>query len=205
MQKLYASAAVVATAALLLGSFYTIYAQRNADPFAACRSGAVAGGTIGGPFTLVDEAGATVIDKEVLAKPVLVYFGYSSCGDVCPLDNARNAEAADILEKQGFDVTPIFITVDPARDTPQVMAAYTDNLSPKMLGLTGSEEQIKAAAQSFKVYYHKADGTDEFYEVDHSTSTYLMLPGLGFADFFSREATAKEIADRTSCFLKASS
>ncbi len=154
-----------------------------------CRSGQVAGGTIGGPFTLVDETGKTVTDKDVLTKPSLVYFGYTFCPDVCPFDNARNAEAVDILEESGIDVTPVFISVDPKRDTPEILADFTNNLHPKMIGLTGTEEQVKAASLAYKTYFKMQEAEDEFYLVDHSTFTYLMLPGTGFAEFYKRDVT----------------
>jgi protein SCO1/2 len=177
--------------------------HQSADAFAQCRSGVVAGGQIGGPFTLTDTAGAAVTDQTLLAKPALIYFGYASCPDVCPIDNARNAEAADILAKQGLDVTPVFISVDPARDTPQVLGDYVSNFD-HLVGLTGTEAQVALAAKAYKVFYQLPEKRDPGYTVDHTTFTYLMLPKTGFADFFQRDATAQEIADRTACFLKAS-
>lgn len=200
--KLYAGLAAGAVAALLGGTFGYIKYQRASDPFADCRGSTVAGaGAIGGPFSLVDETGKSVTDKDVLAKPSLVYFGYTFCPDVCPLDGARNAEAVDILKKGGYDVTPVFITIDPQRDTPKVLADFTDTLHPDMIGLTGSAEQIKAAAAAYKVYYKKQDSGDQYYTVDHTTFTYLMLPGAGFADFFSRDVSAEDMAKRTACFI----
>ena len=118
----------------------------NEDQFAQCRQGQVAGGTaaIGGPFELVSETGKTVTDEDVLTEPSLIYFGYTFCPDVCPMDASRNAEAVDLLEGQGRIVQPVFISIDPARDTPEVLAEFTDYLHPRMLGLTGSAAQIKA-------------------------------------------------------------
>lgn len=170
--------------------------------FAECRGGTVAGGAIGGPLTLIDEAGAVVTDADLFKKPALVYFGYSFCPDVCPLDNVRNAEAVDILEERGFEVTPYFISVDPERDTPQAMAEYTGNIHERLVGLTGSPEQIKAAAAAYKVVYRSHLGEGEFYSVDHTTFTYLMLPGGVFADFFKRDDTADALAEKTACYLK---
>jgi protein SCO1 len=203
MLKVYAALAITAVAGLLGGTMLMIYSQQQNDPFAQCRSATVAGGAgaIGGPFTLTDEDGKTVTDKEVLAKPSLVYFGYSFCPDVCPLDNARNAEAVDLLAAKGYDVTPVFITIDPARDTPEVLKDFTENLSPKMVGLTGTDAQIKAASLAYKTYFKKQETGDQYYLMDHSTFTYLMLPKTGFADFFGRDDTAQQMADRTACFI----
>lgn len=201
MSKTYAALAVAAVAGLVGGSLGYVYLQGSNDRFAQCRNGQVGGGEIGGPFTLVDQTGRTVTDADVLTKPSLVYFGYTFCPDVCPFDNSRNADAVDILEELGFDVQPVFISVDPERDTPEVMADYVANLHPKMIGLTGSADQVKAASMAYKTYYKKQDSGDEFYLVDHSTFTYLMLPGYGFADFFKREETADQMAERVACFL----
>lgn len=201
MTKTYAMLAAATVAGLLGGTAIYIWTQQNNDAFAQCRGGQVGGGQIGGPFTLVDTKGRTVTDKEVLTKPSLVYFGYTFCPDVCPLDNARNAEAVDILEERGFDVTPVFISIDPLRDTPEVLADFAENMHPKMIGLTGTEEQVKAASQAYKTYFKKQDGDEEYYLVDHSTFTYLMLPKVGFVDFFRREDTSDQMADRVACFV----
>ena len=204
VNRLYASAGLIALAALLGWTSYLITSRNSADAFANCRSGNVAGGTIGGAFELTDETGQTVTDAQIFAKPALVYFGYAHCPDVCPLDNARNAEVADTLAAAGMDLTAYFISVDPARDTPALLAEYTDAFSPKLIGLTGTPDQIKAAATAFKVFYQVPEGVTENYDVQHTTLSYLMLPKTGFADFYQRDTTAKEIAERTGCFLKAS-
>jgi protein SCO1/2 len=201
MTKTYAMLAAVTVAGLLGGSALFIWLQKSGDTFAECRGGQVGGGQIGGPFTLVDTTGHTVTDEDVLTKPSLVYFGYTFCPDVCPLDAARNSEAVDILEERGFDVTPVFISIDPARDTPEALGDFVHNVHPKMIGLTGSEDQVKAASQAYKTYFKKQDGDEDYYLVDHSTFTYLMLPKIGFADFFRREDTADQMADRVQCFL----
>ncbi len=173
------------------------------DRFAACRTTGIAEGSaaIGGPFTLVDENGKTVTDKDVFTKPSLVYFGYTFCPDVCPVDNARNAEALDILLGRGYDAQAVFISIDPERDTPQVVKEFTDYLHPKMIGLTGTPQQVKAASQAFRTYYRKRDSGDGDYLVDHSTFTYLVLPDTGFVEFFKRDTSAREMADRTACFI----
>lgn len=202
MTKTYAALAAASVVGLLAGTALYVFLAQDDDVFAQCRGGQVGGGDIGGPFSLVDPTGATVTDAEVLTKPSLIYFGYTFCPDVCPLDAARNAEAVDILEEQGFDVTPVFITVDPERDTPQVMGEFAANLHPKMVGLTGSPEQVRAASQAYKTFYRKQEGGDpDYYLVDHSTFTYLTLPGVGFVDFFRRDDTADQMAERVACFV----
>lgn len=202
MSRKYALLAVVATAVFVGAPAFYIWQQRAGDVYAECRGGAVGGGDIGGPFTLVNGDGKTVTDKDVITKPTLLYFGYTFCPDVCPADNARNAEAVDILEERGYDVQPAFISIDPARDTPEVVKDFAANLHPKMIGLTGSEAQVKAASQAYKTYFRKQEeGDPQFYLVDHSTFTYLVMPGTGFVDFFKRDETADQMADRVACFL----
>lgn len=202
MVKFYAAAAVAAVVGLIGGSLGWVYLQRQDDPFADCRGSTVGGGDIGGPFTLVDQTGKTVTDADVITKPSLVYFGYTYCPDVCPLDAARNSEAIDILTEQGFDAQPVFISIDPARDTPEVMAEFAKNIDDRMIALTGTPEQIAAASKSYRTYFKKQEGDDpDYYLMDHSTFTYLVLPGKGFVDFFRRDDTADQIATRTACYL----
>lgn len=202
--RLYAIGAA-SVVALGLGATLVATILAPADRFDACRASRVAGGTgaIGGPFTLVDETGRTVTDAEVITGPTLIYFGYTFCPDVCPLDNQRNALAVDLLAERGYTVTPVFISIDPARDTPEVMAEFTDEIHPRMIGLTGSPEQVKAASQAYRTYFRKQDGDPEYYLVDHSTQTYLVLPDHGFVEFFGREATPELMAERVACFVDA--
>ena len=132
----------------------------------------------------------------------MIYFGYTFCPDICPLDSFRNAEAVTILEESGYSVTPIFITFDPERDTAQVLKQFTSYMHPKMIGLTGSIEQIKNVAKKYRVYFKKQNNGDlENYVVDHTAFTYLVLPEIGFVDFFRRDLTAKQLADKVSCFM----
>ncbi len=198
----YAGAALLVVA---LGVGGTMLLTRGGDDaFAQCREGAVAGGDIGGPFMLVSETGETVTESDVITGPTLIYFGYTFCPDVCPLDTVRNADAAALLAERGYDVKPVFVTIDPKRDTPEVMADFTANVDDRMLGLSGSPEQIQAVADAYKVYYNAHDEEDdEFYLVDHSTYTYLMLPETGFVDFFRRDTTPEAMADRVACFIDA--
>lgn len=208
MTRNIAIAAVVAILGLLGGVYYLTIGSAPNDQFAQCRTGKVAGGTsqVGGPFTLVSETGETVTDKEVIDQPSLIYFGYTFCPDVCPLDTARNAEAVEILEERGAMVKPVFISIDPERDTPQVMDEFTDNLHPRMLGLTGSAEQVKAASRAYRTFYEKqapTEGAEEYYLVDHTTLTYLTLPEHGFVEFFDRALSPEQMADKVQCFVDA--
>ncbi|VAW02834.1 Cytochrome oxidase biogenesis protein Sco1/SenC/PrrC, thiol-disulfide reductase involved in Cu(I) insertion into CoxII Cu(A) center [hydrothermal vent metagenome] len=191
----------------LFGGYYVLTMGRDSDDrFAQCRASKIVGGAeqIGGPFTLISETGETVTDKDVIDKPSLIYFGYTFCPDVCPLDSARNAAAIDILESRGVIVKPVFISIDPGRDTPEVVAEFTNYLHPRMIGLTGSEAQVKAASKAYRTYYKsqkEESGDDEFYLMAHSTFTYLTFPEYGFAEFFRRDITSEDMADRVQCFI----
>ncbi|MFV0333767.1 MAG: SCO family protein [Tropicimonas sp.] len=192
------------TAAVVLAGAAAFVMTGEKDRFAQCRKSAIAGGTaqIGGPLELVSETGETVTDKEIFTRPTLLYFGYTYCPDVCPMDTVRNAEAVDVLKERGFDVQPVFISVDWKRDNAQSMADFTHNVHPDMLGLTGSEEQIRAASKAYRTYFSIRDAEDEYYLIDHSTSTYLVLPETGFLEHFRRELTGEQLANDVQCFLE---
>lgn len=208
MTRIYAIGAAIVLA-VAMGAMWVLTLGGEDDRFAQCRSSAVAGGAgaLGGPFTLVDEDGATVTEAQVLDEPALIYFGYTFCPDVCPMDVARNVETVELLESRGQMVKPVFITVDPERDTPEQLKAFTDYMHPRLLGLTGSEAQIKAASTAYRTYYLKHEpeaGAEDYYLVDHSTFTYLTLPDAGFVEFFRRDETAEQMAEKVQCFLDAS-
>ncbi|WP_425044886.1 SCO family protein [Primorskyibacter sp. S87] len=204
MTRLFAIVAALAMGALIGGVwFITRSGGDGGDQFAQCRASQVAGGSgqIGGPFELVNSEGETVTDKDVITAPALIYFGYTYCPDICPFDAARNAETVDILESRGQIVTPVFISIDPKRDTPEVVGDYVSYLHERMIGLTGSDEQVKAASKAYKTYYKAQPADDENYLVDHSTFSYLVLPEHGFVEFFRRDVTPEQMADKIGCFL----
>ncbi|KAA0913256.1 SCO family protein [Aquicoccus porphyridii] len=206
MTKYYAFGAVVAVVLVILGMVFITMSRDEAEKYAQCRVGQVAGGSgaIGGPFTLVDETGKTVTSAEFIDEPSLIYFGYTFCPDVCPLDASRNAEAVEILEDRGKIVKPVFISVDPDRDTPEILQDFTDRLHPRMVGLTGSMEQVRTASQAYRTYFKKHEpesGDEEYYLLDHSTFSYLVFPEEGFIEFFRRDLTPGQLADQVGCFL----
>ena len=206
MRKAVVISAAVAAFTLVSGAVAMTKIFAPDDPFAACRASQVAGGDIGGPFTLVDENGATVTDQDVITGPTLVYFGYTFCPDVCPLDNMRNALAIHELDARGIQVTPVFISIDPARDTPERPQDFTENFHERMTGLSGSDEQVAAASREYRTYYAKQDSDDpEYYLMDHSTMSYLMFPDYGFVEFYRRDVTHEDMADSIQCFVEAAS
>ena len=198
----FSGAAVVVTLAV---TFAMTQIMLPAQRFEDCIQGSVAGGNIGGPFELMDHRGQMVTDAQVLDQPALVYFGYTFCPDVCPMDVARNVVAVEILADAGRTVKPVFITIDPARDTVEYLADFVANNHPEMVGLTGTAEQIAKAARAYKVYYRKQPSQDEeYYLMDHSSFSYLMVPDFGFVDFLRSDLPPEVVADRVACVLKAS-
>lgn len=204
MIRLYAILATVVLAVGLGAMWLLTRGAGSDDKYAQCRTSQIAGGsaTIGGPFELINAKGETVTDTDVITEPTLVYFGYTFCPDVCPLDMSRNVEASDILTERGQSMTPLFISVDPDRDTPEVVGDFAYNLGGKTVGLTGTPEQVKSASQAYKTYYKAHDKSDEYYLVDHSTFSYLVTPEDGFVEFFDRNASAEQLADQLGCFLE---
>ncbi|WP_245942089.1 SCO family protein [Sphingomonas gilva] len=144
-------------------------------------AGPLAGARIGGPFSLVDQDGRRVTDKDFAGKYRIVYFGYSYCPDVCPVDLQKLMQGLRLFERENpaaaQKVQPLFITVDPVRDTPAALKTYVAAFHPRLVGLTGSEAEVAAAAKAYAVYYRKAEneGASE-YLMDHSRQTYLMGP-----------------------------
>ena len=197
MNKVVVGATSLGLAAVIGGvALWTTLGQET-----NCGGNAVAGGNIaiGGPFELLNGAGELVTDEDVIDGPTLVYFGYTFCPDVCPFDVARNVIAVDILAEQGLEVTPVFISIDPERDTPDVVAQYAEDLHPNMIDLTGTPEQLRAASQAYKTYYARSSGEGDFYLMDHSTFTYLMFPETGLATYFGRDVQPEEMARQTAC------
>ncbi len=188
-----ATAVALAAAALFLAF------RKPADAPLSPAAVNIAGAEIGGPFELTDQHGNRVTSAAVIDGPALVYFGYTFCPDICPVDTAVMASAVDLLAAQGHVVKPVFITIDPARDTPEALAYFAEAVHPGMVALTGSEEEIAAAAKAYKVYYEKVsvEGSAAEYLMNHSTFTYFMMPdGIRalFRNGFPPEEMAGEVA-----------
>jgi protein SCO1 len=202
MIKVYSIAAAGLVAAMLGVLGWLVWAGQGDDRFAQCRGSAIMGGAgaLGGPFELVDQTGRTVTDRDVVTMPTILYFGYTFCPDVCPLDSARNALAVELLEARGVMAQPAMVSIDPARDTPQVMGEFAAVFHPRMVGLTGTAEQVRTAARAYRVVYSAEPAQDDFYLVNHSTHSYLVLPEHGFVDVLPRSLTADQVAERVACF-----
>ena len=152
---------------------------------------------IGGPFALVDHENRPRTDADFRGSFMLVYFGYTYCPDICPTALQIMTAAIDRLEKPRQDrITPIFITVDPERDTPAHLASYVENFHPRMVGLTGSSKQIAAAARAYRVYYGKGEGDGDDYLMDHSSIVFLMDPDGGYLTHFTHATAPERVAEK---------
>ena len=154
------------------------------------------GADIGGPFELTAHTGERMTDKQVIDRPALVYFGYTYCPDICPIDVQIMADAVEILDGKGIDVRPVFVTVDPERDTPKELSYYAEAMHPKMIALTGSVEEIRAAAEAYKVFYQRVEVPDSAaeYLMNHTGYTYLMTPQKGVTAVIRRDFPPEQIA-----------
>lgn len=154
---------------------------------------------VGGPFTLVNQLGETVTDKTYKGKYLLIYFGYTYCPDVCPTALTDIANAIDMLGEKGKKIQPIFITVDPERDTVEQMKSYVAYFHPRLVGLTGTLEQVDKVAKAYRVYYRKNDptkGDPSDYSVDHTSIVYFVGPDGRLVTHFSHGTSAEKMAER---------
>lgn len=187
-------AAALLALVLLVGG--ALWLSRRAPTVSA---GPLAGSGIGGPFALVDQDGRAVTQASFAGRYTLIYFGYTFCPDVCPTDLARNAAAlrafAAADPERAARVQPIFVTVDPARDTPAIMKAYAANFPPRLIGLTGTAGQVAKASAAYKVFASRAEDKGAAgYTMGHTDITYLMGPRGDPIDFFPGQDPPAKVA-----------
>lgn len=158
---------------------------------------------IGGPFTLVDQNGKTVTEADFAGRYKLIFFGFTHCPDICPAELQVMAGALEALGDKADKIVPIFVTLDPERDTPEIMADYVKNFSPRLMGLTGSAEQVAAAAKAYRVTYAKVEDADSAngYTVDHSALVYLMGPDGAYVNHFAYGMGAEAMAEALKRYL----
>lgn len=164
----------------------------------------------GGAFQLIDHTGREVTAQDFRGQYMLVHFGYTSCPDVCPTTLSRMSTVMNLLGEEAKRVQPVLITIDPARDTPEVLAKYVASFHPKLTGLTGTEDQVRSAADAYMVFYAKPGDRDVQHEgshaghdtVDHAAFTYLMGPDGRYLSVFPYGATAETMAKEISLHLQ---
>lgn len=153
------------------------------------------GMVLGGTFRLMDQTGRAVTEADFAGRFLLVYFGFTYCPDVCPTELGIVASALDLLGEPGERVTPVFITVDPERDTPEALADYVSRFHPRMVGLTGTAEQVAAAARAYRVFYARVQRPEMTgYLMDHSSFIYLVGPDGRVRSLFRPETAPEVIA-----------
>ena len=160
------------------------------------RDTVASGPQIGGAFSLVDKDGRAVTDRDLRGRYALIYFGYTFCPDVCPTTLNAVAAAVDRLGPQAAQLTPVFITVDPRRDTPKVVGDYVAAFSPRLLGLTGTPAQVAVATSAYRVYAapHRTGPGPDDYTMDHTSLLYLMAPDGHFVAPIRADQTPAEMA-----------
>ena len=178
----------------ILGAGVLIGLEHRDRPRGA--AGTLLASAIGGPFRLVDQNGKTVTDADLKGKWSLIYFGYTHCPDACPTALNDIAIALDELGPQRAAVRPVFITVDPERDTPEVLKSYVTAFDAPILALTGTPEEVARAAKGYRIYYAKHPEAGGDYSMDHSSVIYVMDPQGRFTATFTPETTADDMAKR---------
>ncbi|HUJ97393.1 MAG TPA: SCO family protein [Stellaceae bacterium] len=196
---------VLCTAAMLLvagiaGATWLVTTRTGASAAPVAPAAAV-----GGPFTLTAADGATVTDESYRGKWLLVYFGYTFCPDACPTALTNISAALQQLGPLADRVQPLFITVDPHRDTPKVMADYVKAFDHRIVGLTGSTAAIAAVTKEYGVYVAPQRSEGDDYLVDHSSFIYLMNPDGKFVATLSGAATGAQLAARLQTLLSQTS
>ena len=153
---------------------------------------------VGGPFELIDHTGKTVTDKDFRGRFMLVYFGFTFCPDICPSGLQVMAAALDKVGAKADRIVPIFITVDPERDTPAQLAQYVPSFHPRLIGLTGSPEQTAAVQKAYRVYAKKVadDKSSAGFTFDHTSLMYLMDPKGDYVAHFTHATPVERIAER---------
>jgi protein SCO1/2 len=187
-------AAVLLGGLVIMGAGVLLALAHRDTPRGA--AGTLLASAIGGPFRLVDQNGKTVTDADLKGKWSLVYFGYTHCPDACPTALNDIAIALDQLGPKREAVRSVFITVDPERDTPEVLKEYVASFDAAILALSGSAEEIARAAKGYRVYYAKHPEPGGDYSMDHSSVIYVMDPEGRFTASFTHQSTPEEIAER---------
>jgi protein SCO1/2 len=181
------AALILLLAAFIGGTTLLVTWLRDSDGAAA---------SIGGPFTLTDQMGRTTTEQDFRGKLTLLYFGYVFCPDACPTALQNMADAVDQLGPAGDEVVPLFITVDPARDTVEVLKDYAEAFHPRLRALTGTPEQIAAAAKAYRVYFKKAEeSAPGEYLMDHSSIIFLLGRDGRYLTHFTHFAPPEQMAE----------
>lgn len=183
-----------------VGGYFFYHSKERKSPIQARKPESTRGlltdrkTTVGGPFKLSNHKEEAVTDQTLIGHWTLIYFGYTSCPDDCPEELRKLAEAVEKIEEQTKrKVVPIFVTIDPKRDSAAQLQAYLSEFHPSMMGLTGTVDDIRQVARAYRVFYKKVEEEGSDYLVDHSNLVYLMDPSMEFVKFFGKEYDANSL------------
>jgi protein SCO1/2 len=180
--------------AIMIGALGFEYWRLTSEDAGGSGAGGTFAAAIGGPFTLVDQNGEVRRDTDFRGKLMIVYFGYTYCPDACPTELQTISQAMDALGAKADQVVPLFITVDPARDTSAQLKSYAESFTPRLVALTGSAEQVAQAARAYKIYYQKAEQKNGEYLMDHSSFVFLMGRDGRYLAHFTPDTSSEAMA-----------
>lgn len=162
--------------------------------FAPQRAGSGGASSVGGPFALTTQDGATLSDKDLRGAPFLIFFGFTHCPDICPTKLFEISEVLRAAGAKGAALRALFVSIDPARDTPDTLKSYLGSFDPRITGLTGDQAAIDAVVRAYRAYAKKVPLKDGDYTMDHTALVYLMDKRGGFVGAFNTERPPAEAA-----------
>ena len=192
-RKLHITIVALVVAVFAVGAWLNL--SHYDPPENAPVGGMVVNVDIGGPFYLTDHTGAQFTDAELAGDYALVYFGYTFCPDICPTELGQIAEAIDLMGPDGARVRPVMITIDPLRDTPEVLSEYVPLFHERLVGLTGTEDEVREVATNYRVFFKRSDDPNyTYYLMDHTSFVYLLAPTGEIASMFRYGTPPEDIA-----------
>jgi protein SCO1/2 len=202
---MYAKIIISVVMGVLLGAVaaVAVFPEARDKLFPQSRTQTSGNALIGGPFTLSDASGKKVTDGDYRGRYMLVFFGFTGCPDICPAGLQLISAALDKVGAKADGITPIFISVDPARDTPQKVGAYVKNFNDRIVGLTGTPEEIADVAKAYRVFYEKTpnEGAPAEYGMNHTSIIYLMGPDGSYVTHFNPTTSVDAMAEKLNSLL----
>ncbi|XP_067860429.1 protein SCO1 homolog, mitochondrial [Heptranchias perlo] len=199
------SLAITFTVGGALLAIMKYFKKEKEDKIEKERTRSIGKAALGGPFSLVNHTGQPKTDKDYLGQWVLIYFGFTHCPDICPEELEKMITVVDEIDKIPSlpNLTPLLITIDPDRDNVEAMARYVQEFSPKLIGLTGSREQVEQVSRAYRVYYSQGPKDDDNdYIVDHTIIMYLIGPSGEFLEYYGQNKTSAEISGSIASYMR---